>query len=101
MMRPLSRRSMMTATATLALPSLAKGDAWPSRPVRLVEPFSAGAGISDILARLVSQHLSAGLGQQIVVDNRPGAGGNLGSDIITKAPPDGYTELLGSSLLAL
>ena len=101
MMRPLSRRSMMTATATLALPSLAKGDAWPSRPVRLVVPFSAGAGISDILARLVSQHLSAGLGQQIVVDNRPGAGGNLGADIVAKAPPDGYTVLLGSSFLAV
>jgi tripartite-type tricarboxylate transporter receptor subunit TctC len=91
----------MAAVATLALPHLARADTWPTKPIRLVVPFSAGAGISDILARLISQHLSAGLGQQIVVDNRPGAGGNLGADIVAKAPPDGYTVLLGSSFLAV
>jgi tripartite-type tricarboxylate transporter receptor subunit TctC len=102
MTRPLSRRTMMAAaTATLALPGIARGQAWPTRPVRLVVPFSAGAGISDILARLVSQHLSAALGQQVVIDNRPGAGGNLGADIVAKAAPDGYTVLLGSSFLAV
>jgi tripartite-type tricarboxylate transporter receptor subunit TctC len=102
MTRLFSRRSMLAATtATLALPGLAKAETWPSKPVRLVVPFSAGAGISDILARLVSQHLSTGLGQQVVVDNRPGAGGNLGADIVAKAPPDGYTMLLGSSFLAV
>ena len=101
MTRPISRRSTMAAMATLALPHLAGAEAWPSRPVRLVVPFSAGAGISDILARLVSQHLGAGLGQQVVVDNRPGAGGNLGAEIVAKAPPDGYTVLLGSSFLAV
>jgi tripartite-type tricarboxylate transporter receptor subunit TctC len=101
MMRPLSRRSLMAATACLAVPAGARAQAWPSRPIRLVVPFSAGAGISDILARLVSQPLSAGLGQQIVVDNRPGAGGNLGADIVAKAAPDGYTVLLGSSFLAV
>ena len=101
MTRPISRRSMMAAAATLALPPVARADTWPSRPIRLVVPFSAGAGISDILARLVSQHLSAGLGQQIVIDNRPGAGGNLGADIVAKAAPDGYTVLLGSSFLAV
>ncbi|HLG49905.1 MAG TPA: tripartite tricarboxylate transporter substrate binding protein [Reyranella sp.] len=101
MTRPVSRRSAMAAMAALALPHLAKADIWPTKPIRLVVPFSAGAGISDILARLISQHLSAGLGQQIVVDNRPGAGGNLGADIVAKAPPDGYTVLLGSSFLAV
>lgn len=101
MMNPLFRRSMMVATAALALPGVARGQAWPTKPVRLVVPFSAGAGISDILARLVSQHLSAALGQQVVVDNRPGAGGNLGADIVAKASPDGYTVLLGSSFLAV
>jgi len=101
MTRLFSRRSVMAATAGLALPQLARAEAWPTRPIRLVVPFSAGAGISDILARLVSQHLSAGLGQQIVIDNRPGAGGNLGADIVAKAAPDGYTVLLGSSFLAV
>jgi tripartite-type tricarboxylate transporter receptor subunit TctC len=102
MTRHFSRRSMMAAaTATLALPCGAGAETWPTRPIRLVVPFSAGAGISDILARLMSQHLSAGLGQQIVVDNRPGAGGNVGADIVAKAPPDGYTVLLGSSFLAV
>jgi tripartite-type tricarboxylate transporter receptor subunit TctC len=92
---------MAAATAALALPGMARGQAWPARPVRLVVPFSAGAGISDILARLVSQHLSAALGQQVVIDNRPGAGGNVGADIVAKAPPDGYTVLMGSSFLAV
>ncbi len=102
MMRLLSRRSLLVATtATLAAPGVARADAWPTKPLRLVVPFSAGAGISDILARLVSQHLGAGLGQQVVVDNRPGAGGNLGADIVAKAPPDGYTVLLDSSFLAV
>src|SRR5262249_11560226 len=97
-----SRRSMLAASAAiLALPRHVRADTWPTKPIRLVVPFSAGAGISDILARLVSQHLSAGLGQQIVIDNRPGAGGNLGADIVAKAPPDGYTMLLGSSFLAV
>jgi len=102
MTRPFSRRSMMaTVTAALALPQTARAQAWPTKPIRLVVPFSAGAGISDILARLISQHLSGGLGQQVVIDNRPGAGGNLGGDIVAKAAPDGYTVLLGSSFLAV
>lgn len=102
MMRPFSRRRMIAATAaTLALPPRAGAEAWPGRPIRLVVPFSAGAGISDILARLVSGPLSAALGRQVVVDNRPGAGGNVGADIVAKAAPDGYTVLLGSSSLAV
>ncbi len=102
MTRPFSRRSMMAAaTAAVALPRAAAAQAWPAKPIRLVVPFSAGAGISDILARLVGQHLGAALGQQMVIDNRPGAGGNLGADIVAKAAPDGYTVLLGSSFLAV
>jgi tripartite-type tricarboxylate transporter receptor subunit TctC len=92
---------MAAATAALALPRTAGAQTWPAKPIRMVVPFSAGAGISDILARLISQHLSVGLGHQVVIDNRPGAGGNLGGDIVAKAAPDGYTVLLGSSFLAV
>jgi tripartite-type tricarboxylate transporter receptor subunit TctC len=79
----------------------ASAQAWPSRPLRLVVPFSAGAGILDIMARLISQRLSAGLGQQVVVDNKPGAGGNVGADIAAKAAPDGYTFLIAGPALAV
>jgi tripartite-type tricarboxylate transporter receptor subunit TctC len=67
---------------------------YPSKPVRLVVPFPPG-GTTDVLGRLVGQQLSMRLGQQFVIDNRPGAGGGLGTDIVAKAPADGYTVLLG------
>jgi tripartite-type tricarboxylate transporter receptor subunit TctC len=72
--------------------ALAQG--WPNRPVRLLVPFAAGAGINDIMARLVGQHLGAGLGQPVVIENRAGAGGIAGTDAAAKAPPDGYTFLM-------
>ncbi len=68
-------------------------DAYPSRPVRFVVPFLAG-GAMDMLARLLSQHMSTRFGQQFIVDNRAGAGGTIGSDVVAKAPADGYTLLL-------
>jgi tripartite-type tricarboxylate transporter receptor subunit TctC len=78
--------------------SLASGSAlaqsYPAKPLRLVAPFPPG-GPADILARIIGQHLSETWGQQVVVDNRAGAGGNIGSDIVAKSAPDGYTLLLG------
>lgn len=82
----------------LALPVAAAAAAtdYPSRPVRFVVPYSPG-GTSDALARIVGQKLVDAWGQQLVIDNRAGANGNIGSDIVAKAIPDGYTILLGTS----
>jgi tripartite-type tricarboxylate transporter receptor subunit TctC len=84
------------AGAGLAWPGRARAQAWPARPIRLVIPFPAG-GATDIVGRLLGQKLAAALGQQVVVDNKPGAGGSLGADIVAKAPADGYTILLSTS----
>jgi tripartite-type tricarboxylate transporter receptor subunit TctC len=87
------------AAAVLAAAPLAAADNYPGRPVRMVVPFAPGGG-SDISGRILADGLSRALGQQIVVDNRPGAGSTLGSDIVAKATPDGYTALLGNISLA-
>lgn len=74
---------------------LAGAQAYPLKPVRVVVPFPAG-GATDILARTISQRAAEKLGQQIVIDNRPGAGGTIGSDYVAKAAPDGYTLLIAT-----
>jgi tripartite-type tricarboxylate transporter receptor subunit TctC len=84
----------IAATAFVMSPRAAAQD-YPTKPVRMVVPFTP-AGTTDILARIVSQKLSEAWGQQVVVENRPGAAGNLGSDIVAKAAPDGYTLLMGT-----
>jgi tripartite-type tricarboxylate transporter receptor subunit TctC len=85
-------RLVAGAAALPALPRVASALAYPSRPVRLLVPYPAG-GAPDIVARLIGQWLSDRLGQQFIIDNRPGAGGNIATEMVAKAPPDGYTLL--------
>ncbi len=87
----------MVAVAAAALPVAARAQAdWPNKPVRIVLGFPPG-GSSDVVARQLAQHLGTALGQQFVVENRAGAGGNIGVDVIAKAAPDGYTIGLSTS----
>ena len=90
------RRSLFAfAAAALAARSLRAQSAWPSRTVRIVVPFAPG-GTTDILARALAPELAKAFGQRFIVDNRAGAGGNLGADIVAKSPPDGYTLVMGT-----
>ena len=92
------RRRLIGATLLLGslaiahAPALAQAQ-WPSKPIKIVVPYPPG-GSSDIIARAISQPLSAALGQPVIVENKPGANGNLGADFVSKSAPDGYTLLL-------
>jgi tripartite-type tricarboxylate transporter receptor subunit TctC len=96
-MRSLIRgvRLALVAGALATVSTLASAQSYPDKPIRLVVGFPPG-GINDIVARIVGQKVSEGLGQPVVIDNRAGAGGTIGADIVAKAKPDGYTLLLGS-----
>ena len=98
-MHKINRRSVLLGSALVGSTATSPvfGQAYPARPIRFVVPFAAGAGILDIMARVTGQHLAEAIGQQVVVDNRPGAGGNVGADIVVKAAPDGYTMLMGNT----
>ena len=97
---PTGRRAALAALSTMALlagltcTAQAQAQDFPSKPIRLVVPFSPG-GVTDTGARVVAERLGQRLGQQVVVDNRPGASGNIGTQMVATAPADGYTLLLG------
>src|SRR3954463_13882038 len=97
------RRFLHLAAGAAALPAVSRfawAQAYPSRPVRVIVPFAAGGGV-DIIARLLGQWLSGRLGQPFVIENRPGAGGNIGTEVVVRAPPDGCTILLISQAQAV
>ncbi len=90
------RRGLIAAAAACALlPGLAAAQAFPSKPITIIVPFAAG-GTTDILARIIAQGMGAELGQSVVVDNRAGAGGNIGGQVAARAPADGYTLFMGT-----
>jgi tripartite-type tricarboxylate transporter receptor subunit TctC len=91
MKRSISR--LLALLAALLFNAAAHAQAYPSKPVRLIVPFAPG-GTTDVLARLVAQKLSDSLGQQFIIENKPGAGGNIGTELAVKSPADGYTLVM-------
>ena len=100
----LSRRRVLHLAAGAAalptLPRIARAQAYPSRPVRIIVPFAPG-GANDIAARVIGQWLSERLGQQFLIENRAGGGGNIGIEAVVRAPADGYTLLVVGSTAAI
>ncbi len=87
--------SSLACASLLLAPSLAAANDYPNKPIRLVVPYPPG-GATDVIGRTLAQRLSGTLGQQVVVDNRAGAAGNIGADLVAKSAPDGYTLLMGA-----
>src|SRR4051812_33315336 len=94
-MAPLKRTFLGILLSAVAITSFAQQD-YPNKPVRLVVPFPPGGG-TDILARVVANKLSPAIKGTVVIDNRPGAGGNIGVDLAAKSPADGYTMVMGQT----
>ncbi|MGH8702098.1 MAG: tripartite tricarboxylate transporter substrate-binding protein, partial [Burkholderiales bacterium] len=83
---------VLAAALVQAAPAQAQ---YPTRPIRLLVPFAAGSA-NDTVARFIAPALSSALGRPVVIDNRPGAAGNIGAEIVAKSPPDGYTVMMGN-----
>ena len=99
----LPRRTLLKVVALAALPTwprIASALDYPTRPVRIVAGFAAGGGV-DLTARLIGQWLTDRLGQSFVTENRPGAGGNIGTEAVVRAPADGYTLLMAGTFNAI
>jgi tripartite-type tricarboxylate transporter receptor subunit TctC len=92
-----SRRNLLGAATLLATPAIVTAQpAWPVRPIRMVVPFAAGGG-TDVLSRIYAQRMTELLGQPVLIDNRGGSGGNIGAEMVVRAPPDGYTLMITSN----
>ena len=89
-------RRLVLVTTAMLMAGTAAAQGWPNRAIRVIVPFPPGGGL-DFFARTLAPRLQDGLGQQVVVENRSGAGGMIGADFVAKAPPDGHTLLLASS----
>jgi tripartite-type tricarboxylate transporter receptor subunit TctC len=89
-------RSTLLACLVSLVPAMASAQSWPTKPVRIVVSFGAG-GTADILARMIGERLAPALGQPVVIENRPGAGGHVGAALVARAEPDGYTLLMSGS----
>src|SRR6201994_2235435 len=94
--QPVLAAALVAAVALPCAVQRATAQTYPTRPVTVIVPFAAGGG-NDILARLLTQHMGQALGQQFVIENRPGAGGTIGARAVAKAAPDGYTLMVGHS----
>ncbi len=96
MSRGIARAAIVLATALGAFAGNAAGQEWPAKPIRFVVPFAPG-GATDVVSRIIADRLSTRLGQPIAIDNRPGAGGNIGAAVVKSAAPDGYTLFVAGS----
>jgi tripartite-type tricarboxylate transporter receptor subunit TctC len=104
-MKPISASSLITILAALAVPgspalAATASENYPARPIRLIVPQAPG-GSNDIMARYVANHLTTSLGKQVVVDNRPGAEGIIGTEMVARSSPDGYTLLMASAAFTM
>ncbi len=88
--------AFLTAAHVIAAPSMCAAQAYPSKPVRVITPWPTG-GLTDVVGRLIFQKISETTGQQFVIDNRPGAAGTIGADIVAKSKPDGYILMVHST----
>ena len=89
-------KNLLLVAAALLMANVGWAQSYPSRPIKLIVPYPPGQG-TDLLSRIIAERVSASIGQQVVVENRPGAGANIGTEFVAKAPADGYTLLMGTN----